>query len=160
MTNGGPADSTTTVTFMMVRVGFREQNIAYASAIAVTFFLIILAINLIQRRFLREEGLTWRFNLQLNSDANADRRRRLLRQTLTTLGQYVLLVLLTGIFIFPLVFMIVSSFKASNTQIFDDLRSLRAFLPVGEITLKNYVSVFANSKFRASCSIPSVFRRP
>jgi multiple sugar transport system permease protein len=56
MTNGGPADSTTTVTFMMVREGFREQNIAYASAIAVTFFLIILAINLIQRRILREEA--------------------------------------------------------------------------------------------------------
>ncbi len=55
MTNGGPGDATTTVTFMMVRVGFREQNIAYASAIAVTFFLIILAINLIQRRVLREE---------------------------------------------------------------------------------------------------------
>ena len=56
MTNGGPSDSTTTVTFMMVRTGFREQNIAYASAIAVTFFLIILAINLIQRRVLREEA--------------------------------------------------------------------------------------------------------
>jgi multiple sugar transport system permease protein len=56
MTNGGPSDATTTVTFMMVREGFREQNIAYASAIAVTFFLIILAINLIQRRALREEA--------------------------------------------------------------------------------------------------------
>jgi len=56
MTNGGPSDSTTTVTFMMVREGFREQNIAYASAIAVTFFLIILAINLIQRRLLRGEA--------------------------------------------------------------------------------------------------------
>ena len=57
MTNGGPNDATTTVTFMMVRVGWREQNIAYASAIAVTFFLIILAINLIQRRVLREEAV-------------------------------------------------------------------------------------------------------
>lgn len=56
MTNGGPSDATTTVTFMMVREGFRNQNIAYASAIAVTFFLIILAINLIQRRVLREEA--------------------------------------------------------------------------------------------------------
>ncbi len=56
MTNGGPSDATTTVAFMMVRVGWREQGIAYASAIAVTFFLIILAINLIQRRALREEA--------------------------------------------------------------------------------------------------------
>ena len=70
-----------------------------------------------------------------------------LRQTGNIIGQYVLLLLLTGIFIFPLVFMIVSSFKASNTQIFSDLRSLRAFLPVGPISLDNYRSVFQNSKF-------------
>lgn len=70
-----------------------------------------------------------------------------LRQTITVIGQYILLLLLTGIFIFPLVFMIVSSFKASNTQIFSDLRSLRAFLPVGMISLDNYRSVFENSKF-------------
>ncbi|MEW6402015.1 MAG: sugar ABC transporter permease [Chloroflexota bacterium] len=55
MTNGGPSDATTTVTFMMVREGFREQNIAYASAIAVVFFLLILGISLIQRRVLHEE---------------------------------------------------------------------------------------------------------
>ena len=34
-----------------------DQDIAYASAIAVIFFLIILAISLIQRRVLRtQEG--------------------------------------------------------------------------------------------------------
>ena len=47
----------TTVTFQMVQKGFREQDIAYASAIAVIFFLIILVISLIQRRVLRtQEG--------------------------------------------------------------------------------------------------------
>jgi ABC-type sugar transport system permease subunit len=57
MTNGGPNDATTTVTFQMVQKGFREQDIAYASAIAVIFFLIILVISLIQRRVLRtQEG--------------------------------------------------------------------------------------------------------
>jgi multiple sugar transport system permease protein len=57
MTNGGPGDATTTVTFQMVQKGFREQDIAYASAIAVIFFLIILGISLIQRRVLRtQEG--------------------------------------------------------------------------------------------------------
>jgi multiple sugar transport system permease protein len=79
--------------------------------------------------------------------ANAVRHSKLLRQVSAATGQYAVLLLLTGIFIFPLVFMIVSSFKSSNTQIFADLRSFRAFLPVGEISLKNYVSVFANSKF-------------
>ena len=56
MTQGGPEDATTTTVFRMVIKGFREQDIAYAAAITVTFFLIILAINLIQRRVLQEEA--------------------------------------------------------------------------------------------------------
>ena len=42
MTNGGPDDATTTVVFNMVRKGFREQDIAMASAIGVLFFLFII----------------------------------------------------------------------------------------------------------------------
>jgi multiple sugar transport system permease protein len=42
---------------------------------------------------------------------------------------------------FPLVFMVVSSFKP-DTQIFADLGSLRGFLPVGELSLDNYRGVF------------------
>jgi multiple sugar transport system permease protein len=53
MTNGGPDDATTTVTFHMVRVGFREQDIAYAAAIGVIFFVLILVISLVQRYILR-----------------------------------------------------------------------------------------------------------
>jgi multiple sugar transport system permease protein len=56
MTNGGPDDATTTTVFHMVRSGFREQNIAYASAIAVIFFLIIVAINLVQRQAVQERS--------------------------------------------------------------------------------------------------------
>jgi ABC-type sugar transport system permease subunit len=57
MTNGGPNGATNTVVFEMVQKGFREQDIAYASAIAVIFFMIILIISLIQRRVLRtQEG--------------------------------------------------------------------------------------------------------
>jgi multiple sugar transport system permease protein len=56
MTNGGPDDATSTVVFHMVRSGFREQDTAYASTIAVVFFLIIIAINLVQRYLVRERG--------------------------------------------------------------------------------------------------------
>ncbi len=56
MTNGGPDDSTSTVVFHMVRAGFREQDIAYGSTIAVVFFLIIIGINLVQRYLIRERG--------------------------------------------------------------------------------------------------------
>jgi multiple sugar transport system permease protein len=55
MTGGGPNGATTTVVFRMVQTGFREQNIAYASAIAVIFFLIILTISLVQRFVLRPQ---------------------------------------------------------------------------------------------------------
>lgn len=54
MTNGGPDNATTTTVFHMYRTGFREQNIGYASAIAVIFFLIIVGINLIQRYAVEE----------------------------------------------------------------------------------------------------------
>ena len=55
MTNGGPNGATTTVMFHMIQSGFREQNLSYASAIAVIFMLIILGISLIQRYVLRTE---------------------------------------------------------------------------------------------------------
>jgi len=57
------------------------------------------------------------------------------------------LLLLVFFFTFPLVFMIVSSFKGSNQQIFADLRSIRAFLPTGELTTANYERVFTDSNF-------------
>ena len=73
--------------------------------------------------------------------------RLALRQTGVALAQYTVLTLLAGIFIFPLLFMIMSSFKATNTEIFADLHSLRAFLPVGDVSLNNYAAVFQNSQF-------------
>ena len=50
----------------------------------------------------------------------------------------VLRVALSLVFGLPLVFMIVSSFKP-DLQIFEDLGSLNAFLPVGTLNLDNYV---------------------
>jgi multiple sugar transport system permease protein len=55
-TPGGPLDATRTMMLEMVETGFSRQQIGRGSAIAVTFFLIVLAITLVQRRFVREEG--------------------------------------------------------------------------------------------------------
>lgn len=74
------------------------------------------------------------------------RAPQLLRRLVTGL-RYVPLLALIFFFTFPLVFMIVSAFKPSNQQIFADLRSLRAFLPVGDLTLDNFKFVFENSNF-------------
>lgn len=77
----------------------------------------------------------------------AQRRRKPLGKRLLVALKYVPLIILVFFFIFPLVFMIVSSFKASNQAIFSDLRSIRAFLPVGELTLANFERVFRDSNF-------------
>jgi multiple sugar transport system permease protein len=48
---------------------------------------------------------------------------------------------LAVVFAFPLVFMLVSSLKPDR-QIFADLTSIAAFLPVGDLSLANYAAVF------------------
>lgn len=55
--------------------------------------------------------------------------------------QYVLLAWIALIFIFPVVFMIVSSLKP-DLQLLQDAGSLRAFLPVGQVSLDNYTAAF------------------
>jgi multiple sugar transport system permease protein len=57
---------------------------------------------------------------------------------LATQGARILLVV---VFSFPLLFMFVSSFKP-DAQIFADLTSVRAILPIGDISLDNYRGVF------------------
>jgi multiple sugar transport system permease protein len=58
-----------------------------------------------------------------------------------TLSVQAVRVLLLLVFAFPIVFMFVSSFKP-DAQIFADLTSWRAFVPVGDISLDNYRGVF------------------
>ena len=65
-------------------------------------------------------------------------RRRTVARAASIQGARLLLVL---VFAFPIVFMFVSSLKP-DAQIFADLTSPRAFLPVGDISLDNYRGVF------------------
>ena len=55
--------------------------------------------------------------------------------------RYLVLTLIAAIFIFPLIFMIMSSLMPSQ-QLLVDSGSLRAFLPVGDISLNNYTMAF------------------
>lgn len=55
-TPGGPLDSTRTMMLHLVETGFGGQAIGRASAVAVIFFVLVLVLTLIQRRFIREEG--------------------------------------------------------------------------------------------------------
>ena len=54
---------------------------------------------------------------------------------------YVLLSWIALVFIFPIVFMIVSSLKP-DLQLLQDAGSLRAFLPVGDVSFDNYRNAF------------------
>ena len=55
--------------------------------------------------------------------------------------RYTVLSIIAVIFLFPLVFMLMSSFKPKQ-QLLVDTGSLRAFLPVGDISLNNYYDAF------------------
>ncbi len=55
--------------------------------------------------------------------------------------RYLLLIWIAMIFIFPIVFMVISSLKP-DLQLLSDSSSLRAFLPVGDISPTNYLSAF------------------
>ena len=56
-------------------------------------------------------------------------------------GRYLVLSLIALIFIFPIVFMVISSLKP-DLQLLSDTSSLRAFLPVGDISFNNYLEAF------------------
>lgn len=55
--------------------------------------------------------------------------------------------LLAFFFIFPIWFMLVSSFKTNEMQITADMSKLSAFIPYGELGLENYYEVFAQMEF-------------
>jgi multiple sugar transport system permease protein len=57
------------------------------------------------------------------------------------IGGWMVRILLGAVFAFPLLFMFVSSLKPDQ-QIFGDLSSIAAFLPVGNLSLDNYGAVF------------------
>lgn len=56
-------------------------------------------------------------------------------------SRYLVLCAIAAVFIFPLVFMVMSSLKP-DAQLLRDTASIRAFLPVGDISLDNYAAAF------------------
>ncbi len=55
LTQGGPNRATTTIIFETVRAVFKRQDVARGSAMSVVFFLVVLAVTLLQRRISRQE---------------------------------------------------------------------------------------------------------
>lgn len=55
MTQGGPLDSTTTLVFQAFTVGYGKQQMGYGATIAIVFFLLVLAVSVIQRVLTKEK---------------------------------------------------------------------------------------------------------
>lgn len=55
LTGGGPGGATVTLVMEIYRVGFKNYELGYASAMAVVLFFIVLLISVIQRRLLAKE---------------------------------------------------------------------------------------------------------
>lgn len=68
------------------------------------------------------------------------------RKAAVSMVFYVIYVAVAIIFIAPLIFLFVSSFK-EETQLVSDMATLRAFIPYGNMTLDNYVQVFEKLDF-------------
>ena len=68
-------------------------------------------------------------------------RGRAASRTRARILTYAGLVIASVVAVFPLLFMVFSSFK-DDDQIFADLGTIRAFLPVGDLGLENYAGVF------------------
>ena len=54
MTDGGPANSSQSVIHLIFRQAIQKYQLGYAAALSMLLFLVILAITLIQRRFIKE----------------------------------------------------------------------------------------------------------
>lgn len=50
LTEGGPRGATTSLVYLMYQAGFTNNQVGYASALAVVFFIIVLLISLVQNK--------------------------------------------------------------------------------------------------------------
>ena len=69
------------------------------------------------------------------------------KQRLTKAVTYLVMTILALFFLFPTVFMIVSSLKQDQLQLMSDMSGLRGFVPYGDIGLANYIGVFQEMPF-------------
>jgi multiple sugar transport system permease protein len=79
-----------------------------------------------------------------------------LRKASRTALNYLVLIVLAAFFLFPIIFMLVSSLKNDEMQVIADMGNLRAFLPIGDIGFQNFRDVFQNLDF-GSLMFNSVF---
>jgi multiple sugar transport system permease protein len=60
---------------------------------------------------------------------------------------FAVMIILALFFLFPTVFMVVSSLKQNELQLIQDMSGIKGFVPYGDIGFGNYVDVFQNMPF-------------
>lgn len=60
---------------------------------------------------------------------------------------YLVLIILALFFMFPIVFMLVTSVKTNEDQVLHDISGLQAFVPYGQLGAQNYNNVFQETAF-------------
>ncbi len=58
ISNGGPADTTLTIAYLVYASGFTDGRMGQAAATAIVLFVIIFTFTIIQRRFVGEQGVS------------------------------------------------------------------------------------------------------
>ena len=69
------------------------------------------------------------------------------KKLLSISGRYLLLIFVACFFLFPIIFMFVNSIKNNEAQIIRDMSNIRAFIPYGDLGIKNYLDVFDQMPF-------------
>jgi multiple sugar transport system permease protein len=70
-----------------------------------------------------------------------------IRKKIKNALNYLFMILLAVFFLFPIVFMLVSSIKENELQVITDMSTLKAFIPTGELGIQNYWDVFTSLNF-------------
>ncbi|MBS3784680.1 MAG: carbohydrate ABC transporter permease, partial [Anaerolineae bacterium] len=70
-----------------------------------------------------------------------------LRKAVRLALDYLLMIGFAFFFLFPLVFMLVSSIKNEEMQVTGDMSTLYAFIPRGDLGFENYYDVFSQLSF-------------
>ena len=70
-----------------------------------------------------------------------------LRKYVWLVFNYLLMSVLAIVFLFPIIFMFISSLKANENQLIQDVTSVRAFIPYGDLSLQNYSDAFSRFPF-------------
>lgn len=91
---------------------------------------------------------TQKMRTVVTAPQKASRQSLLLARKFTWLTlNYLLMSLLALFFLFPTVFMVISSLKANENQLLQDLSTPNAFIPYGDISLQNYSHAFHRLPF-------------